>query len=347
MNPEDNNPLTNPGAPNLGAPAGPNGLDNASSPLATNPMDTMAGGVAMDATGTNPNMGIENTIEEPLVPAAPVPGSIGSVTSVPPVDSATPAFGPTDQAQPAPVADAAAQPQQAPYNPFAQPAAPAGVDNPTPAPAVDLNGASAPTAPTTPPPVQPTNAPKAQPTAKAGHMTMILAIVAALGVIAAIIFAVLFINAKNNPKVVYVPSVADDTTNSAIEILTCSRENDFNYLIGYDHSVMGSQSVTLSYTGDKLSAITLDANATFDNESDANVAKDNYANAAVVRESIVADYQVEGSTMKASFEVAGGNTLSDSDAASIIYGDGTDNADLSLSAVETHYESIGYTCSLE
>ncbi len=360
MNPEDNNPLINPGAPNLGMPADPvdpiNSVPSPTAPLATNPMDPMAGSPASDTTtGANQNMGIENTIEEPLVPAAPVPGSIGSVTSVPPVDPATtPApFAPAGPTQAAPaMPDQAAQ---APYNPFAQPAAQAGVENPAPAPAVGLNGAPAPaapaapaTAPTTPPPVQPTNAPKSAKSAvRMSPMIIVLAIVAVLGVVMAIIFAALYIGAKNDQKVVYVPSTADDTANAAVEVLSCSRENDFNYLIGYDHEVIGSQDVMLNYTGDKLDSIALSASATFDNESDANVAKDNYANAAVIRESMTANYQVEGSTMTAGFGVADGNTLSDVDAAAIIYGDGTEGADLSLPAVQAHYESIGYTCTQE
>lgn len=117
MNPGDNNPLNNTGAGatdggamgssplDFSAPAGSssvNGLSMADSMAAAQDNLTSAGMAAPDANSNA--LGLDQissmdpaasmaTSDQPLVPAAPVPGSIGSVTSVPPL---TPAPDPAD-----------------------------------------------------------------------------------------------------------------------------------------------------------------------------------------------------------------------------------------------------------
>lgn len=372
MNPEDNNPLTNSGIPNLGASPAPADSSDLTSPISTD-LSAVSGldGITTDSAPAE-NPFAPPTIEEPLVPAAPVPGSIGSVTSVP----ADVAPAPTNPLSPSPSdpldTAASSAPAQAPYNPFSQPSATSNeqttpVAAPTTAPgsaSTTPHASSASTAtpvaspnptptsmpasaPTMAPPVQPTVAPKMKKPAGSNTLTILLAAIAVLGVIAAIVFAVLYFKALDNPKVVYVPSISEDNTDDSMQILTCTKSSDFNYLIGYDHEVIGNVAVVADYTNDKLSSIEFNYDATLDNEGDANVARDNFAASFNTQGVLVGEQAIEGSTMKSTYKLIEGTDLTDSVAQGLIYGEGAVDQDLSISGVEAHYVASGFNCSTE
>lgn len=432
MNPEDNNPLSNTGASGASSSMpdpiqGLGGTPSNSTSSSTTGSSTTGSTDTSSAVPENPFASIK---EEPPVPAAPVPGSIGSVISVPPAPSAdsmgspfgttadSPASSTSSPFSTAPSMSSAAseptvssplpapetsKPQPAaPYNPFApsaststyagttstsaSPAAPAssapasnpfgttsssstsaGFDSlnstvstssstpgamPGSASAMPGFGAAPSSAPTMAPPVQPTKAPKTAKTpkaagAKGGHTTLLLAIVAVIAVVAAVVFAVLYFKELNNVKPVYVPSVSEGKSDATVSILSCTHPVDYSYLIGYDHPVEGVGSVTVTYTGDNPTSIAFDASATFDNESDANVARDNFVNSFATRDVLVGNHSVNGSAVLINYELAENSDLSADNARAFIYGEGAADQDLSLAAVEDHYKTAGYSCTTE
>ncbi len=377
MNPEENNPLANPGTPDFGATGSSTnpGLSMSDSLASAEDSLTSAGMAANNNSGVmgldqlgaaNPEAMMTPPIEEPLVPAAPVPGSIGSVTSVPPIPTdpapATPAFAPLSNAyapSPAPAAPEAAP--QAPYNPFAQPVAPspAPTPAPAPAPAPDANPASAGPASTTLGGINPAFQPAANPAAKFdgpkalfNPLTIILAITTVLFLVAAIVFFIMWNQARNDKEIIYVNNnISNEDSNAAIHLMNCSRENDYTYLIGYDHPVIGSEQLTLNYAGDSLKAITLDYVATFDSEADANVARDNFAASQVDfvnnnANGFEAKYTVNGNTMTAEVVSKEGD-LSETDARTFIYNTTENDPSLALETVKKHYEESGFVCTVE
>lgn len=200
------------------------------------------------------------------------------------------------------------------------------------------------------PPVQPTKAPKAKKAPAAGkssHTALLLGIVALITTIAAIVFAVLYFKELNNIKPVYVPSVSEDKSDQTISMLSCTHPTDYAYLIGYDHPVEGTSSVTVTYSGDNPSSIAFDASATFDSEGDANVARDNYANSFATRDVLVGNHTIDGNTMHINYELAESSDLSAENARAFIYGEGATDQDLALAAVRSHYETAGYSCTVE
>lgn len=104
---------------------------------------------------------------------------------------------------------------------------------------------------------------------KPSLLTVILGILAAVSLVMAIVFAVLWQQAEANRDVVYVPSNPDNngTVNQTISIISCARDfgADVADLVNLtNHSV----SVTANFTDDQLSAVALTNRYTFaDNES--------------------------------------------------------------------------------
>ena len=129
MNPEENNINSNPTTPGGTNPAGgdndltmADGLASAQDNLTSAGLAASTDDGIMDLNqlgATAPEAVMTPPIDDPLVPAAPVPGSIGSVTSVPPVNP-DPTTGTMPVDPNAPVATPVAEPAPAPYNPFAQ-----------------------------------------------------------------------------------------------------------------------------------------------------------------------------------------------------------------------------------
>ena len=372
MNPEENNPLANPGVPDFGMTNGQMNLpgndlamsDNLSmagdsltaAGMAAAP--TMAGPLNFNQSGSvdGENNPAITPNEEPLVPAAPVPGSIGSVTSVPAAAEpmANP-FAPVDSsnsmmtgAMPAPEIE----PQSASYNPFAQPASsPAPAPAPTPvAPAPEQPAQSfmTPAKDTVNPAFQPTPAPM---NSKKSHsmnpLTAILAIACALLLISTIVFAALFINAKNNPKVVYVPTVSGGEADSQISFLTCSRSEEMNWLINDAYTVPASHTLTLSYSNDKISAILDEHQATLATEEDANIARDIFSNAnaePVVPE--VVEAIVNGNILDTSISLEG-DSFTAENASIYLYGATEGVPTTSMDDVRATFEAEGYVCTVE
>lgn len=376
MNPEDNNPLNNAGAPSTtpdnlaGVPNmdGQNGLSMADSLSSAEDNLTSAGLAATTAPNTmgldqigatQPEAIMTPPAEEPLIPAAPVPGSIGSAISVPPAPAepmAAPSFGaPAAEAQPqadvmgtgpmpAPevAPQPAAQPNAAPFNPFANHTA-----EPTPAagtnPMTPINPAFQPAAPK---PAKKSSNLKQQ----FNTLTLLFAILSALLLITTITFFVMWNNAKNNPKVVYVPQISDEESTESIEVLSCARENDYAYLAGYDHPAMGTENLVASYSNDQLRGVTVNYRITLDDENGANVANENFrtqqdALMAIIGNSFTTEYLVEGNVLNVDVESNG--NLSDADAKTLIYGSADATSTTSLEAVQTHYAANGYNCSVQ
>lgn len=371
MNPEDNNLNPNPSIPNAGIGNEPmssagglnmaDGLASAQDNLTSAGLaaSTDAGVMDLGQIGASaPEAVMTPPIDEPLVPAAPVPGSIGSVTSVPPINPDVTGAAPVDTTAPAASGVPVAEPAPAPYNPFATQPSTAPVN-----PAVETAGNAAP-AGTVPQPAMPemtapgmtpnpTFQPAVPPKAKGKLSPLMIALCAAVAVllITNIIFIALFINAKNNPKVVYVPQTPNEESNARIEMLTCSREADFAGYAGVENPVAGSQTMTASYTNNELRALTMDYTMNFADEALATIAQDSFAaeQAEVleaVGNSFGVDYNINSGNLNIQI-LSGRDTFDEKDAAVLMYGLGGENSSTTLNAVRSLYESAGYTCSAE
>lgn len=368
MNPESNNPLMNPGTPSgtgmaAGGPAtngiGGPGLSMADSLASAEDNLTSAGLAAnnggnnimgIDQLGsTNPEAMMTPPEDAPLVPAAPVPGSIGSVTSVPPAPAApvpAPGFG-VDSAAPA----------AAPFNPFApQPAN----DQPSPAgqPLQDPVGSSLPPVggplPAPAPVPQPAPAKPAKNKTKLGDgksniLTIILAGLALIFLISTIVMSVLYVNAINNPKIVYMPAVSNGTLKS----LSCSRASDFGFLAGYEGvPALGTETVIANYVDDKLNSVDFEYEIGYTDADGASIARDallQQKNEAFLNELgnvFDANFEVDGNVLVGTIESKGDN-ISDSVAQRVTYGSVSDSNSTALSDLRTLYEGAGYVCVVE
>lgn len=371
MNPEENNPLTNSGVPDYGMANGQ--MNVPGNDLAMSDSLSMAGdsltaaGMAAAPTMSGPlNFNQLDSVdngnnpaitpnEEPLIPAAPVPGSIGSVTSVP--AAAEPMANPfapepmTTGAMPAPEVE----PQAAPYNPFAQAAsnpmsAPAPVPAPAPTPTSEQPAQPfmTPAKDTVNPAFQPAPTPAGSKKSRSSisPLTAILAIVCALLLISTIVFAALFINAKNNPKVVYVPTVSGGEADSQISFLSCSHNEEMNWLINDAYVVPASRTLTMSYSNNELSAILDERQATLASEEDANIARDIFsnANAGIAPEAIVVS--VNGNILDTSISQEGDSFTNDN-ALTYLYGATEGVPTTSMEDVRNTFEAEGYICTVE
>lgn len=362
MNPEENNPLANPGVPNFGVPNNPTNFPV--NDQFTNDNLSMAGdsltaaGMAAAPTAPRPvsfnqidapaeeNSGF-TPVEEPIVPADPVPGSIGSVTSVPPAEPLANPFAPADNAPSGAMPAPEVQPQAAPYNPFSQPAA----SEPAAQPAV-----SEPTKPfmtpakdTINPAFQPAPTPvKSKSMHSMNPLTAILAIACALLLISTITFVALFINAKNNPKVVYVPSVSEGESDSPIKLLTCAQNADMSWLANDAYTVPATRTLSMTYSGEEISGITDEVRATFANDADAAAGRDIYESVSAITlpSSSKVQYNVDGNILSVVAEPEE-SPLTDTAASAFIYGSEAGTQTTSLSDVQSFFERNGLTCAVE
>lgn len=365
MNPEDNNPLSVPGVPGADMTSAPGmGGLSATDNLASAADNLTSAGLAVG--GNDGIMGLDQLgsvrpeaimappEEEPLVPAAPVPGSIGSAMSVPPSQNPADAIPPVPPmaAAPAPGTAPSAEPTptvSAPYNPFATPAQPAAspaaaqsetpsgvppLPNPTPMPTASTDPAA---------PFQPMVPPKAKP----ALLTIILGIASGILAITTIIFLILFINANNNPRIVYKPD--NNTSTSLVEVMTCSRDDDLGWLIGEGYSAPGVSSIELSYTNNLLRGLSSTHTAQFASEVDAETAKANFeANQAELMNAISGSFAAENQTVNGllTATVSSNNeSFNPTDAATYMYGLGNNLMSTSLDIVRETYENAGYSCN--
>ena len=340
MNPEDNNFNPNPApAP---SPFNSDGSLNMADGLASAQDNLTSAGLAastddgvMDLNqlgSTAPEAMMTSPIDEPLIPAAPVPGSIGSVTSVPPLDSEPVAPASTHVADPAP----------APYNPFAaahsepETAAPAPAH--VPAPSVAPDPAFQPIAP-------------ARTGIQFTPLMIALAVAAGVLLVTTLIFIVLYIRAINTPKIVYVPQTPSGESSARIEMLTCSREVDFAGYAGVESPAMGSQTMNASYANDELKAMTLDYAMHFADEGAAGTAQAAFATEqaevlGAISNSFTANYNVNGGNLDVQIASAK-NNLAAGDAAILVYGLGNAESSTALGDVRGTYEAAGFVCSAE
>jgi len=359
MNPEDNNPLSNPFAaggmtgnaepmPGMGGAPMPDNLASAQDSLTAAGMAAnqgASGALGLDQiAATDPNAATLPPVNEPLVPAAPVPGSIGSAVSMPPADPvAAPAFG--APSEPAPVPGGMPAPEVAPatpFNPFAAPSSSAAQPAPAPQPAA---GMAAPASMPQPAPAPaPMGASKPKSKFTASPLVIALGAIAALLLVTSITFFILWMNEKKNVKPVYYPQVSDDSSNSSITSISCQRNEVREDLAG-----SGKSTITVSYTGDELSAYSSSLSLDFGNEADAAAVRD--ANAPIA-ESVAA---LVGGTLAVSNEANGNNytytiasqdgtAVAANDVRNVIYGTTEGEPSLVLADVQAKYEAEGFTC---
>lgn len=399
MNPEDQNPTTNPAAPAGPAPDPTAGTtptapatSDAPADAALSPADSLAAAqesltaaanaaaagpdpiaaadpVAASATTPDPVTTPDPTpttpadpttpatsdtsvtdadtaaiIDEPLVPAAPVPGSIGSVTSVPPIaDPTATADAPADNAF---AAAAAAEPAATPFNPFAQPADTAA-PTASAAPAADsVNPVFQPANPGTTPAAHPAKKPAIRPQL----LILILGIAAGLFLIATIVLAILYVNALNNKEVVYYPQVTDPEP--VVETLSCTQVLDLAYLAGYATPVNGNRAITATYTDDALTALTVSYDATYNSDLDANTARANLEAAQISlvntpESAFTAAYNVNGTTMLADLQSVD-DLLTNDAAETLLFGTVSGNPDaMTRTGLEATLTQAGATCTVE
>ncbi len=399
MNPEDNNPLTNPGAPGMDPMNNSAGSFSASNDYASPEMGASfavqgaATSTDLGSIGEVVNNGFESTdttlepapadtsvpADEPLVPAAPVPGSIGSAISAPPANAApaaptaapafnagTPAMGNGPMPAPAVAPQAAgasmgsAAPTQpapaaagftpfgatSPATPAAQPVAPTATPAKTPTPASTSTAA---------PGINPAFQPAAK-TKKAGfsfelgskRTSIILLVVAALFMVATVVMTALYFQAANKPeKIVYTPSPSQ-TPNQ--EVLRCSGEDNFGYLVGSESPIMGTRSLTASYINGVLGGLTASFSISFPDEGLAIAGKDALAAEQTtllsnIGNSFISNYWTYGNTAEAIISTRAG--FENKDAIMFLYGLTDSETSTDLETLQEKYESEGLVCEVK
>lgn len=366
MNPGENNPSMNAGAgmtpgvagaaggdspvpmtpspldlTNMGAPAD-SGLSMADSLASAQDSLTSAGMAAQTMQGSSIGMdqiaesAASATMEapdEPLVPAAPVPGSIGSVTSVPPMDAGQTAgagFAGATAGQPA-------EQPTAPYNPFATATA-------------QSSSTSIPTA--LQPPVEKFSA-NGEGKKKVNVLTLLLGGLAVLFAVTTVIFVVLWQNALNGQKVVYLPPVSDTPVTDTVAMLTCTRETPATEG-GFDGLQGTTNSIEANFKNDQLVALELVNGYNFENEESAGATREYFDNqvaafgemgAEMGMLPITAKFEIQGATVTETLtanadQLVGGYVSSFMlDDASVANGD--------IERINATYTGQGFSCSTE
>lgn len=377
MNPEDNNQLQNPLANSAGMPNDmpampdmngsammPDNLASAQDSLTAAGMAAgpVPGAMSLDQIAANEPETAASLplVDEPLVPAAPVPGSIGSAVSMPPADPApAPGFGAPSApaasgapATPMNATPAAPAPETnvsnaAPFNPFAatnsQSMQSAPAAQPAPAPQTTMAG-PAPSAPQPAPAPMPMNAVKPKSKLSLSPLVLALGLVSAVLLVTTIIFLMLWMNEKNNVKTVYVPQISDENSDSTISVLSCSRNETHESPSG-----TGSNTITLSYTGDELSGFSSNLVLDFASEGDASAVRDaNAGNVEAMANLAGASFAVSGDVNGNSYAYdinsQDGAELAATDAMNVIYGTTEGEPSLAMTDLQAKYESEGYVC---
>ncbi len=332
MNPNDN---TMPISPDSAAPESANTDNNLSmaDSLASAEDNLTAAGMAAPAASTSvsldeisadkPEAIMENPVEEPLVPAGPVPGSIGSATSGAPVAEPTePAMEtPASPFTPfTPAETATTEPATPPYNPFA---AQNNVSEP-------MQPSFQPASPVAPSPKSKGKSPK----------TAILIIITVLAVAAAAVFGYLFWNLQNNPKIVYVNEGGSSTV---VTNLSCAQVVDYSNITGVATPTL--RLFSAEFSDDALTSIIANYRMTTVDQ----VAADN------LKVNIESEVNNLGETFTGVYDTAGGvftatvsaEAPAEEAALTYIYGAGSESTELSLEAIQAQFQNLGYTCIAE
>lgn len=404
MNPGDNNPSNNTGTGAAGgstagpspldwsAPAGNssvNGLSMADSMAAAQDNLTSAGMAAPDASSNA--LGLDQissidptasmaTSDQPLVPAAPVPGSIGSVTSVPPLAPAPEVPDTTTTAPTEPSGVAANNPfANTPATTIAEGAGGVGSALPTGS-AADMAKASEPVPPYNPfaaqPGVAPTTSSSSVPdglqpavekfTGDAGEkkprnmLTLILGGLAALFAVTTIIFVVLWMQAKDSvsskPPII-VPPIDDTPVEETLALMTCSRDDDVAAGIeGFVDLQSANHLVTANFKNDVLASIEI-ANGYGFATPEAAEAMRGYFDAQVVSmaeigtqlgiEPITAEFVIDGYTVSERMAASADKLQGGYTPVFMLDDNGEGGIDGGLEAVKASYEAKGFTCQVE
>lgn len=358
MNPEQNNPFSNPGGTPSAGSSNPfsGGLSMSDSLASAQDNLTSAGMAANTAPGvmgldqigaSDPSAVMSSPTDEPLVPAAPVPGSIGSVTSVPlPSSDQSVGYDPAMGAGPMPAPEIAPQ-TAAPYNPFVQ----SGMDQPMPQSNVDPNATMAQPLPSTDAAPAPQSAPAPSfdpasktPSKKTGGFKSMLNTLSIISLITTVIFLItsivlllLLIDAKKNPKVVYVPQISNEESNQTLSILSCTL-----------NGANDAREMTFSFTGDDLSAINLKYHQNFDTPETAYAMQQEVINnlSGTLTENFTTNSGVDGVTVN--FEAnSNDDALSHYDAVRFVYGSEDESLSTSKDDIKAHLESLGAVCIAE
>lgn len=294
---------TTPGALDFtGGSANAGGLSMADSLASAQDNLTSAGMAANDASnatldlsqlGSNDPQATMDRPDEPLVPAAPVPGSIGSVTSGPAMTAETPAAAPV-----------ATETPTAPYNPFAAPTAAAPLDATTqpasttvPAGQPNMAQASSTSVPTALQPKAPKFSMKG---GRSSTLTWILGIAAGVFAIAMIVFMVLWIKAMNEKQVVYVPNTPVQTPVETSA--SCVMDREATAEDGMDGLTGIASTVNLNFLDDKLANYDVNARYTFGEAAQAEASRPLFTTMASLFAAVGAGS--ENSPLSASYDVA-------------------------------------------
>lgn len=230
-----------------------------------------------------------NRPDEPLVPAAPVPGSIGSVTSGPATA--------TDPMATAPAATGAAA--TTPYNPFAPTAA---SQQPTAAQATQVSqpDMSQTSSTSVPAALQPKTSKFSMKGDKSSALTWILGIAAGVFAIAAVVFMVLWIQGMGKEKVVYVPNTVqpEPVQTSAV----CTMDRAATAEDGMDGLTGIASTVNLNFADDKLTNYDVNARYTFGEAAQAEASRSLFATMISLFTAVGAGS--ENSPLSASYDVA-------------------------------------------
>ena len=319
---------------------GINGLSMADSLASAQDNLTAAGNATADTpnaigldeiSAAKPEAEMASPMEEPLTPAAPVPGSIGSVTSVPPLANAE--SMPDTTALDGQSTDTPA----APFNPFATNSDPKMSATPTMNPAF-----------------QPAPSAKA---ATKNHLkmhfdplTIGLMVAAGIFLITTIVFIFLYINALNNKEIVYYPQTVGPEV--SVETLSCTQSVDLGYLANYTDPVMANLTAVVTYEDEAPISLNLNYEATYANDIDAQLASNNlsglqsgtFANFPGI---FTTNYTTNGATMLVDIQSNEGQ-LTDAALETVLLSSTTGNSDtVSLTNVEATLTQNGAVCTVE
>lgn len=404
MNPNENNPLapTGTGAAASGAAPAPSSTVPSSVDF-TNPsaLNTNTSSLAMDdtvatASATEPTAdgaaapgadGNMTVSAQPLTPADPVPGSIGSVTSVPPLAPAEPTdvsagmgaapatadastgigamdatstttssnngmtnpFASTATAS-ATVDTAASKPVQPYYNPFAR-----------------TQGGSQPTSSTNvPPALQPQTEKFSEKMGAAGKgtkksgnlMTLLGWLLAAVFAVAAVVFAIMWINADGKEKIVYVKPDPEPGQNveQTTGTLSCTQDLGAEQIEGVANLTNHSRELAATFTNDQLDTMSLLNVYTFVDNAAAEAARPYFDAQSNWYAEVATNLSVEPVAITTTVEDAvlnydltvGASSLVGDYVGSFLLTMGEDGSvDKSTDGVKRAYEAAGFICVME
>lgn len=341
--------------------------------------------VGLGQLGANdPSASMERPMET-LKPADPVPGSIGSVTSVPPLAqpttgdanfgsatgsasvanaamtgmSTTTTSATTGVAAPASsaapltagtgtAATTSAKPVQPYYNPFAR----------------TNMGASATTSSTNvPPALQPQVSKFSDKFSgtgekKKGNLMMLLGwLLAALFAVAAVVFAILWIGAKDNERIIYRdPPVSQQPVTDTVAVMNCTQDLGEASIEGLANLTNTRREIAARFVNDQLDKLDFANVYTFTDDVAAEAARGYFdgqnvwygeiANALGI-EAIATGLNIEGNTARYDLSVTAANLAGDYIGVFALTPNAEGTVDKSLTSIEQAYTGAGFICATE